>query len=516
MRSLLAVCGCVAAALLFAPAVAGAYTFCVGATPPPCDFTYPATGDDLSKALSDADTKVDFAHPTPAIVTIGPGTYLRSDGAGFQTNSDNVTIQGAGQSTVLTTDSDKGRDGLISYVDTATVRNLRVDVPGNSYGIEHFKSVSDVRVSGHGPVEWAITLAPGGRLTRATIDPAAVGTGVVATSGVIEDVAVRLHGSGRGVEVGNDTAPTIATTIRHLTVLGDGSHGSWGVGVVASGSSSQARELDVSVRDTVLRTLEHPLFRSGTTSDPSHPGTANIDYRYSSLDTTKLFSEGPGGFSAGTGNLADPDPLLGPDLHPLAGSPLIDAGDPAGPDPGDSPTDAAGSPRIAGARRDIGAFEFQPGPAGPGPPITISPGPVAAAARNMSLSPRSFAAASNGASAASRKRRKTGTTVTYTLNVAAPVRFTVQQTRPGRRAGKGKKARCVAPSRRNVGARRCRRLVTLRGSFTRAGTAGTNRFHFTGRLAGKRLPLGAYTLVATPHTGATAGLRARTRFRIVK
>jgi hypothetical protein len=514
VRSLLAVCGCVAAALLFAPAIADALTFCVGAAPTPCDFAYPATGDGLKNALQDADTTVDIGG-TPNAVTIGPGTYLRSDGAGFQTGADNVTIEGAGQSTVLTSGSNKGTTVLGSTVPTASVRTLRVDVPGNSDGIRHFKFVSDVRVSGHGPVMNAISLVAGGRLTRATIDPAAVGTAVFVTSGVVEDVDVRLNGAGKGVTVGNDQAPTTAATIRHLTVLGDGSAGTFGILASANGSATQAQELDVSVRDSVLHALEHPLFRAGSASDPSHLGTANVDYRYTSLDTTKLFGQGPGALTAGPGNLADPEPLFGADLHPLAGSPLIDAGDPAGPEAGDSPTDAAGSPRIAGARRDIGAFEFQPGPGVPLAAIPLNP-ILTAGAHNLSVSPTSFVAASNGPSAAARKRRQTGTTVSYTLNVAALVRFTVQETQPGRRTGKGRKARCVAPKTKNRRARRCTRRVRLRGSFTLPGTGGANRFHFTGRLAGRRLAPGTYTLVATPFKGAATGLQARTRFRIVK
>jgi len=74
----------------------------------------------------------------------------------------------------------------------------------------------------------------------------------------------------------------------------------------------------------------------------------------------------------------------------------------------------------------------------------------------------------------------------------------------------------VAPNRKNGRARRCRRLVTLRGSFTLSGTSGANRFHFSGRLARRRLSPGSYTLVATPYTGAAAGVRARTHFRVVK
>jgi len=52
--------------------------------------------------------------------------------------------------------------------------------------------------------------------------------------------------------------------------------------------------------------------------------------------------------------------------------------------------------------------------------------------------------------------------------------------------------------------------VLVRGSFTRAGRAGTNRFHFTGRMGGRKLALGGYRLVATP----TGGQAKRAAFRI--
>jgi hypothetical protein len=43
----------------------------------------------------------------------------------------------------------------------------------------------------------------------------------------------------------------------------------------------------------------------------------------------------------------------------LAGSPLIDRGEPALP-AGTATTDLAGAPRVAGGRTDIGAYEYQP------------------------------------------------------------------------------------------------------------------------------------------------------------
>jgi len=128
------------------------------------------------------------------------------------------------------------------------------------------------------------------------------------------------------------------------------------------------------------------------------------------------------------------------------------------------------------------------------------------------LAPSTFPAAPSGPSALSAKRRY-GTKVTYTLNQAASVRFTVTQARSGRRASR---RRCVAPTRRNRTARRCTRVVTLTGSFTRNGNAGTNTFRFTGRIGGKRLTPGSYKLVATPRANGLTGGPVSVTFHVIK
>jgi hypothetical protein len=76
-------------------------------------------------------------------------------------------------------------------------------------------------------------------------------------------------------------------------------------------------------------------------------------------DCVVSYSDVEGGW-AGTGNI-DADPCFvnpaGDDYHLLAGSPCIDAGDPAySPTPGD--TDIDGEPRAMGLRVDMGADEF--------------------------------------------------------------------------------------------------------------------------------------------------------------
>ena len=48
------------------------------------------------------------------------------------------------------------------------------------------------------------------------------------------------------------------------------------------------------------------------------------------------------------------------------------------------------------------------------------------------------------------------------------------------------------------------------------GKAAANHFHFSGRLAGKKLKPGNYTLVATPIANGKKGRSVTTRFRILK
>jgi hypothetical protein len=198
-----------------------------------------------------------------------------------------------------------------------------------------------------------------------------------------------------------------------------------------------------------------------------------------------------------------------------SGSPAIDRVPASGA--GCPSTDQRGIARPQGRACDAGAFEVAvAGSAAVGPG-----GVLLAAVSKLKLSPRSFAAARSGATitraaalaGAAAKRRRTGTTVTFTLNEAATVRFAVARPRPGRRASGG---RCVKPTKRNRHAHRCTRLVKLPGSLTRAGSLGANRMHFTGRLRHRKLKRGSYRLVITPSAGGKAGKASTAAFRIVR
>lgn len=152
----------------------------------------------------------------------------------------------------------------------------------------------------------------------------------------------------------------------------------------------------------------------------------------------------------------------------------------------------------------------EPGPSPLGTPYPIAqPRPKVTA---LKIAPAAFAAAEQGPSARSARRRPVGGKVSYKANVAAKVRFTVRRARPGRRSS----GRCVRPSKRNRRAARCTRSMALRGGFTQAAAAATNRFRFTGRLRGRRLAPGAYALIATPSTGGTTGQPVRRGFRIIR
>ena len=158
------------------------------------------------------------------------------------------------------------------------------------------------------------------------------------------------------------------------------------------------------------------------------------------------------------------------------------------------------------------AFNPQPGRTGQTNPLPVP------AVSSLAFSSSTFRAESRGPSARSarKKKRPRGTKVSFRLNEAATVRFTVTRRAKGRKVKRGKKTRCVRPTRKNRKGKRCTRVVTLKGSFTRNGIAGKNSFHFTGRLRGRKLKPGRYRLVATATAGGIKGKPKSKSFRIVR
>ena len=223
---------------------------------------------------------------------------------------------------------------------------------------------------------------------------------------------------------------------------------------------------------------------------------------------------------------AEPFCAFGDDLHLPAISPARNAGlnsaVVADPDiTGSAPVDkdADGDPRIQDGVVDIGGDEApasgtcqppvdpsQPGgtqPSGgtqqpPSPPVIVD---ATAPAFTATLSAARFTVPK-------------GTKIKVKgLTEAATMRFRILQKAAGRRSGK----KCVAPTRRNAGKRKCTRTLD-RGSFTRRLAAGSSTTAFSGRLKGKKAYApGRYSLEL--RATDAAGNRSATRtlaFRIVK
>jgi hypothetical protein len=140
-----------------------------------------------------------------------------------------------------------------------------------------------------------------------------------------------------------------------------------------------------------------------------------------------------------------------------------------------------------------------------------------AAVSSLAFSHKVFAAQGSGPPATNaRKKAPRGTKVSFKLNEAGTVRFTITQRVKGRQVKHGKRTVCAKPKHNNGKRKRCTRVVTLKGSFSRIGVAGKNSFHFTGRLNGTKLKPGRYRLVATPTAGGKTGKPTSSGFRIVR
>ena len=134
----------------------------------------------------------------------------------------------------------------------------------------------------------------------------------------------------------------------------------------------------------------------------------------------------------------------------------------------------------------------------------------------LALSVARFRAASSGPSATSarrpRARTPVGTTISYRDAAAATTTFTVQRPTAGRKSGRS----CVKPTRANRRKARCTRWRAV-GHFTHADAAGADRLHFSGRINGRKLPVGTYRLVVTARVGRGRASAAHTvGFAIVR
>lgn len=207
----------------------------------------------------------------------------------------------------------------------------------------------------------------------------------------------------------------------------------------------------------------------------------------------------------GSGTNVGGDPLIGADFKPLAGSPLIDKGDPALFAAGE--LDLAGVPR--GAAPEIGAFEYVPPAAGGVPPAAggtnVAPGLSGFAVSNKTFAPMGVRARRRG------RKVQRGTSFRYTLSEAARVVITVERKLRGYRSGKRCRSKRPAQGKR----RRCT-LYRKVGTLSASKGAGRQSTPFSGRFRGKALKPGSYraSIVATD-AGGLKSTRRSAGFKVV-
>jgi len=184
---------------------------------------------------------------------------------------------------------------------------------------------------------------------------------------LLPDVAnLALQPTGLLAQIYSGGSGSAQITARHTTIVGGTANNDVGA---KSSSSDPTANTDVLVRNSILADVETSLYRFTSNS------VATLSAEYSDFNqatvTDSNTSGGAGIISLGDGNVNVTPGFVnssGGDFSLAASSPLIDAGDPAAL-AGDEPTtDLAGNPRVVDgngdgtARRDMGAFEYQPPP----------------------------------------------------------------------------------------------------------------------------------------------------------
>jgi hypothetical protein len=207
------------------------------------------------------------------------------------------------------------------------------------------------------------------------IDPGNFGMRVTyGTFGVLENSVVQTTGTAVAVIAEASTAGTTVATVRHATIVGYGMDVNTPAIRTTVTNSPGAGSVNLVVKDTILAGYETPLWREA----PTGPGTgsANVLVSYSLLRFS-VYDSGDGSTTLGASSIdattSNPlfNSLLDPHLKP--GSPAIDSGDPQvvsvtaeDYDGNLRPVDGDGD---GAARRDMGAFEYQP----PAPPPVDQP-----------------------------------------------------------------------------------------------------------------------------------------------
>jgi hypothetical protein len=426
-------------AALIGPTTAMATTICVPSFSAAC----PNSGGNVAKADVEEAMSFQGEDGIPDEVRIAAGTFTETgafeppsgNAPTFEPYGDDpLTIVGSGPAATILTSTGTGNIFLFNFSSAntrpATMRNLTARVPstftddgGAAFQLDG-TVLENVDIVSLNPGSDGVASAPnlgnvfrGGEVRGEGAGSVADGLGASNPDGslLVEDATIRgaswaLKSTGDGSQLTARRVREIDTRTYGVAVTGggiatvessvftlddaiglfvsaadddstlDADH----ITVVNTGDSYPALEAKkfgagagdaaVSVSNSILRGFSSG-YKAETAIGPGI-GSVSIKARYSDLPASGSSINGSIDFT--TGNL-DVDPLLKADLSLPAGSPSIDAGDPA---TGGLASDYLGAPRpVDGngdgvARRDQGAFEYQP-PSQPPPPPPLPPTPQA-------------------------------------------------------------------------------------------------------------------------------------------
>jgi hypothetical protein len=228
--------------------------------------------------------------------------------------------------------------------------------------------VRDATLAAH----WAITSGATHTVVQRVRATGYFGLAVTSRTASVDSSLIRVLGSGAGVYAGSPGENSY-THVRGATIVGSDPES---IGVHVAGGASSAHNSGASVTSTVIRDVGHPFAATTSRADTD----AAIYAEYNDLLPAGNLTSGRGSESillaAGnrtSGGDAGFMATVGPDAYKLRpDSGLIDAGAPYPFGAMESTADVARLERAVdgdgdgSARRDIGAFEYQP--ASPEPP----------------------------------------------------------------------------------------------------------------------------------------------------